>query len=483
MMTNRIKTPKWVLYRHTRDFNMICKVAYILKNELGGSISTEDKDLLIDKLRSVRLYDPRNLSLPQDAVNHRINTLCYFMFGYKSKVNNARKFLFSPLGNLFMKHLSDVKKRSFIFLTMLLSIQWPHPHGGTDKDLFTLYPYRLLFKLMLDPRLGGFLYAFEYALIIPFVRTIDSDSYQRLVVKILHYRRFSNDKITELAMQDEHAHVNATYEWDYYQAPLLESASILQIENGDEICKLYQGTSTRRKLTRNKVSLNPEIIPYCTKLLKAYPFDAPILDLKDPTRLRIDATKQLYSFLPSELLDEINDSEAKVSTTLLDLPKLLEEYSNNISGTEYNSFEEKLEEGFNMFHNVEAKRISGAGNTDIECLYLSKKIKFAVDAKSTKNKLSSLNSGRLAKHRRDIGGEYTIIVTPRYVPAVKHDIADTPIVILLASTFSEYLYNSILFNRDNIDYADFHNIIEENYGSDISGAVSNLTISRFGVGG
>jgi hypothetical protein len=69
-----------------------------------------------------------------------------------------------------------------------------------------------------------------------------------------------------------------------------------------------------------------------------------------------------------------------------------------------------LADGFNMFYNVEAKKVGGAGNTDLECLYITKKKKFAVDAKSTKNKLSSVNAGRLEGHREKIGGAYTIVL-------------------------------------------------------------------------
>ena len=132
-----------------------------------------------------------------------------------------------------------------------------------------------------------------------------------------------------------------------------------------------------------------------------------------------------------------------------------------------------------MFYNIKAEKIGGAGNTDIECLYITKKKKFAVDAKSTKNKLSGINSGRLAGHRDKIAGEYTIVVTPRYVPAVLQDIYSSPIVIIRANTFSEFLYNCIDNDVRKIDYENFDNIIIANLGKDISKNISNLTIERF----
>lgn len=211
-----------------------------------------------------------------------------------------------------------------------------------------------------------------------------------------------------------------------------------------------------------------------------YEYDAPVINLSDENRLKIDAIKELYSFYPEILLREIGEYNEDIQN-VLDLPKLIEQYSNNNEGEEAYPFEDILEEGFNNFFNVKAKKIGGAGNTDLECIYLTENKKFAVDAKSTKNKLSSINAGRLKHHREKIGGKYTIVVTSRYVPAVKQDIAGTVVVVLLASTFSEYLYHNIVNNIREIDYKDFDEIIESNLGKDISGLVSDLTISRFGV--
>ena len=94
-----------------------------------------------------------------------------------------------------------------------------------------------------------------------------------------------------------------------------------------------------------------------------------------------------------------------------------------------------------------------------------------------------INAGRLREQREEIGGEYTIVVTSRYVPATKRDIKGTPIVILLANTFAEYLYNHIFHEVRNIDYADFDNIIVNNLGTDISELISNMTLEKFATNG
>ena len=67
----------------------------------------------------------------------------------------------------------------------------------------------------------------------------------------------------------------------------------------------------------------------------------------------------------------------------------------------------------------------------------------------------------------------------RSVPATKRDIKGTHIVIILANTFAEYLYNNIFHEVRDVDYADFDNIIVHNLRTDISGLISNMTLEKF----
>ena len=232
-----------------------------------------------------------------------------------------------------------------------------------------------------------------------------------------------------------------------------------------------------RHFKRRYVTLNNSVFKYVEKLLSIYSFTQEPLKLDDPERIKMDVVKEIYNFYPSILIDEIGESDELSS--LLELPKLIETYSNNPDNDTAYLFEEVLAEGFNMFYNVDANRIGGAGHTDIECLYITKKKKFAVESKSTANKLIGINVGRLREHREEIGGEYTIVVTPRYVPAAKRDIKGSQIVIILASTFAEYLYNHIFHDVRDIDYADFDDIIIDHLGKDVSKFISNMTMSKF----
>lgn len=478
-MTLRIDSKKWILYRHTRDFEKLCAVAEFLKSYTKTGISKEDKTNLNLKLRELGLYNERNPELPLDAINHKINQLSYYMFGYQAKVDGQDRFLFSPLGNLFLKHVEDKEKTAKIFLTMLWAIQYQHPHSGTDNE-FQLYPFRLIYKLLSEPRLSNKLYAFEVAYSVVFTKEITETKYNELVNELLDLRKLSDEKLATKFQEDRHAYVNSAYEWDYYVSSLFESAGVLNKKDGVVITKLQHGnTNTFRKITRNEVSIPDNLKTLVQQLESEYTFLENPLLLNDPERLKIDVVKEIYSFYPKTLLIEIGEEIDDFKFELLNLPKLIEQYADNNDGAEAYLFEDALTDGFNMFYNVEAQKIGGAGNTDLECIYIPKKKKFAVDAKSTKNKLSGVNAGRLEGHREKIGGAYTIVVTPRYVPAVLQDIRTSPIVIIRANTFSEYLYNCIDNDVREIDYEDFDSIIVNNLGKDISKNISDLTISRF----
>lgn len=478
-MTLRIDSKKWILYRHTRDFEKLCVVAEFLKSYTKTGISKDEKIQLNSKLRELGLYSERNPELPLDAINHKINQLSYYMFGYQAKVDEQDRFLFSPLGNLFLKNVDNKEKTAKIFLTMLWAVQYPHPHSGTDSE-FQIYPFRLIYKLLLEPKLSNKLYAFEVAYTVVFVKEANLETYKDLVNELLALRKLPDEEIAQKFQKDGHAYVNAAYEWDYYVSSLFKSAGVLSKQDGVVITKLQHGnTNTFRKITRNEVSIPENLKTLVQQLESVYSFLEKPLLLNDPERLKFDVIKEIYSFYPKTLLVEIGETVDDFKFELLNLPKLIEQYANNNEGAEAYLFEDALADGFNMFYNVETEKVGGAGNTDLECIYIPKKKKFAVDAKSTKNKLSGVNAGRLEGHREKIGGAYTIVVTPRYVPAVLQDIRTSPIVIIRANTFSEYLYNCIDNDVREIDYEDFDNIIVNNLGKDISKNISDLTISRF----
>lgn len=478
---------KWILYKHTSNYELIKAVALDVKNRCASDISKLERYRMQERLRALDLYKTRNpRSASLDSVNHRINTLEYYMFGYE---DDNRRFIFSPLGNLFLKYIEDEEKLKKIFIAMLSGIQFQHPANGTPK-VFQLYPFRLIFKLMTDSRLDYRLYSTEYAYLVAFVKNVTSETYENLVKKIIAFRALNDEEKMALLKEDEHTYVKCIYEWQYYTQKLLATVGILSVCEGEKIGKLYHpvrptghSLPTGRYVKSGFSMIEPAQRDYITKLLLNYSVFEKPLRLDDDGRLKIDIIKEIYSFYPKILLEEIGEETDEIQTKLLELPKRIEEYSQNPDNNTAYLFEDVLAEGFNMFVNVDARKIGGAGHTDIECLYLSCKKKFAVEAKSTANKLMGINSGRLREHRKEIGGEYTIVITPKYVPATKRDIYGNPIVIILASTFSEYLYNHIYHDVRDMDYKDFDNIIVNNLGTDISRLISDMTMQKFATKG
>lgn len=479
-----VSRDKWILYKHTCNYEMIKAVALDVKNSCKTDVSDLERHRMQERLAALDLYRTRNPEeRPLDSINHRINTLEFWMFGYEDKSNGDKKFIFSPLGNLFLKHISDEQKLRKIFIAMMFAMQFQHPANGTSSE-FQLYPFRLIFQLLTDKRLDGKLYNYEEELILPFVKTVTPESYEQIVTQILSIRNLSDIELVNKLKSDEHTYVNTVYEWEYYTQTLLSQVGIINKIEGDTLCKLFHPSKagskslpTGRKATKGYVTICADCIPFIKEMLAEYSCFAMPVRLKDPERLTIDCIKEVYNFYPQLLLREIGESDDLGK--LLELPKLIEKYSNNPENETAYLFEDVLTEGFNMFYNVEAVKRGGAAHTDIECLYITKKKKFAVESKSTANKLLGINAGRLREQREEIGGEYTIVITSRYVPATKRDIKGTPIVIILANTFAEYLYNHIFHEVRDIDYADFDNIIVNNLGTDISGLVSNMTLEKF----
>lgn len=477
-----VEREKWILYKHTSDYELIKIVALDVKTKCASNVSDVERYRMRDRLKLLNMYQARsNSTRVLDSINHRINTLEFFMFGYEEN----RKFIFSPLGNLFLNYIENNEKSKKIFTAMLFGLQFEH-YANTTPNTIQLFPFRLLFRLMLDERLENKIYSTEYAYIIAFIHRIDEKSYEKLVENILAFRQLCNDEKIRLLKEDEHTYVNCIYEWQYYTQKLLSSIGIIIVDEGEKLCKLYHpsrptssSAPTSRWVRTGYAEIAPDMVHYINKMLKNYPYYEPTLKLNDEERMKMDVVKEVYSFYPSILLEEIGLSLDDIQVKLLQLPKLIEEYSNNLYNETSNLFEQVLADGFNMFSDVKAVKKGGPGQTDIECLYIRDKKKFAVEAKSTGNKLLSINAGRLRIHRKAIGGEYTIVVTPRYVPAARRDIQGEPIVIILASTFSEYLYNHIYHDVRDIKYSDFDEVIMNNLGKDVSKQISKMTMSKF----
>lgn len=471
-------TAKWILYKHTSNFKIVKQTAIELKHALNSTLTNSDRRNLLRGLREAGLYVGRNPEEPLDSIQHRINTLLYYLFGYREPIGKEKRFIFSPLGNLFMKNIEHEQNLRKILLTMIWGKQFPDPFFGTP-DTFSIYPFRLVFKLLSDDRIKH-LSPLDYAHCIARIQSIDLSSYEELVSDILEFRTLDLAKVQQIFTHNSHHYVNAFHEWEY-TTRLFESFGLINKSEGDKVFQLLHGVSTKRWVKNGISTIHPQIKTFCSILLNNHSFWETPVEVNDPERLRVDAVKEVYSFCPTELLRELNLDESSVEYQLANLPKLINKFSLNAEVGAPSEFEVQLTNAMNLFVDVKASRLSGSGNTDIECLNLAINRKFAVEAKSAQNKLNGLNAGRLELHRSRISADYTVVVTPAYTPSVITDIQNTRNVIVLVSTFTEYLYNYLATDPREMSYQEIHQIALSSLGGDMSEKLSQLTLSKFAV--
>ncbi len=271
----KVSKTKWILYRNFKDFELLKDIAVYVKERCGNMGSESSRYEMRDWLASMDLYHTRHPKVrPLDSQHHKIRTLEYYMFGYDVGLYGSRKFMFSPLGNLFIHYINEEDKLSKIFTAMLFALQFHHPCNKVDPSI-QLYPMRLLFQLMQDERLDKRLYFAEYAQFIACIKKITPLSYERLVNKILKFRKLSHKQQLRLLKVDEHYSVNCIYELQSYTSKLLEKAGVLSITKGKKFGELThpkqpwakpETQPTSRGVTDGYMSISSGVSDFVTRL-------------------------------------------------------------------------------------------------------------------------------------------------------------------------------------------------------------------------
>lgn len=487
---------KWTIMMYMRDFDLMTTYAYALR--ASNKLTNENIDEILLKMEEDGIYRPRNGGSTFTGQFKSIQ-IAWYMFGYYNKSrrrDEEKKMVFSPLGNLLLDNLKDKEKCAKIFLAMLFGNGFHQPFSQMNEN-FNIYAYRLIFKLLRDPRLKGRLYNDEVFYLAMFLKVVDEDTYEELVADILQFRRLSAYAKFSSFKENERVVGLACHEWRYATG-MLESARIVSVNNDHDnrvIGQLTYGNVSEqtgrpnavRSYTEDYITLRPEMIPLTDALLESYPYYArPYPEDELGTRFNSSIVVDMYSFYPPELLKEIgmDTKEDKAIAEMLNIASNVNFYSHEETAGGVN-FEFAIRDAFNMFTDVEAERIAGAGNPDIECLYYPTAggvMKFDIEAKARKTKLIEINSRRLRTHRQMIGSKYTMIVAPNYPIGVIRDIAGEESVIVKSATLANYFYQSILKEGREISYKALDDIIALNKGKDITDAVNAYVYSNFGHG-
>ncbi len=495
------KKSKWTVMKYVNNFNLLVQYANLIR-DLRAKVDDKAIVEVNSIMEGLGIYIPRYGRPSVDTTNFKICQIVYSMFAYRNEESESKEIVYSPLGNLLLDNLDKKDWVARIFATMMYGMPFNHPFNKMRPD-FNIYPLRLVFKLLSDQRLDYKIYEDEMFYHIFWVKDIDEDKYEILVKTLLEYRSLSTSEkyqmcVERLSVQDTLA--NALHE-THYLFGQLQSAGIADVFDGYAVGTLRQGGfgrgtvpdfPTPDELARHKptgirtyrtegIRLNPTVVPLVNNLLAAYPYFEKPHDLLD-TLGRQDYILQLYNFYPQELLSDLGITSQSRIQTMLQITKDIKKYSRNQEEGDCYKFEDILADAFNEFDDVDAHTIGGAGNTDVECLYLTIDEKFAIEAKSTQTKLAGINAGRLQLHRKKINAKYTIIVAPYYKPSVETDIQNTVNVLITASSLSNFLYQYTINNPEGLSYEPLYRIVQDSLGTNISSKVNEYVAKNFGIG-
>ena len=421
-----------------------------------------------------RPYSVHNLGYDMSSANHKIDEPRFYGAIYET---TNKKIHVSTYGELLIKYSNDIEKRNKIFFAMLYNIQFDNPYKKMEN--FDLYPIRLIFQLMLEPKIENKLTNIEIALILYNVKKVkDLKDFEKIVNEILNFRNLSaSEKLFKLTSDSSQFIIN--YVSCNYLINMLCDLNLLNMEKRDYgyfIQSLKRKDPT--KITERTLAINNTYLPFIVKYSKKYTVYE---ETKKIVSLRNDWIRDIYNNVSEELLVEIGENE-DIYTEYIQIPKMLLDTS--INSDKWSIFEEYITKSFNLFEDVDAETIGGPGEPDSLCFYRKEKIHFVADGKSTNKKLSSINDGRLLQHRQKYKAMYTIIVTPSYVPGALRDINGANTCIITSYCFSDLITKYIFKlykNREECSYEVIHNLILNNLGTDISEKIYSMIDERLGI--
>lgn len=486
----RYKDKKWIFQKNVSSTKLI--EAYV---KVLNETKDIDKSQIQDKLREQNAYTGRTLGGSLSTMGVRFSQMCFYMFGYKS----SRDVFIPTQTTINLLHETNSKNKNM--LVNLFSLQYPHPYSKTPKD-FKIYAGRLIIKLLTEQRISKRLYMDEMIWFLPFIKSINSSSYDELIKSILEYRQLSfaeKQRLFESIDQYTEIFSNCLHEINYYFVRIFKGFEVLQTivdynHNGGKVFSFQHGeTNTFRndscqsgREVPGYVQLNPELFDSALMLLDKYsPFDNPTSMDGKHVFSKEDWIADLYENEIIKYLDTIFPDYNKQREIITSLSTMT--YMSKYSGVDGKDFENSLKPVFELFREVlNVEIISGSGDTDLLCavenpLKNNEIYKVNVDGKSRKSS-NNLNPVRIKRHIESNNSRYCIVVAPRFSKGTTLDIEGFPIVTLTAESLARYCSKECLSSKDSFaDYIELDRIISDNLGKDVTRNVDNLTISKYGI--
>lgn len=461
--------------------NACNKEQFLLTIEILEKLNGIDRDkklqeLLMKKQSEKGIYNPyKKETFDISSANHKIDEPRFYGAIYETP---NKKIHVSSYGKLLLKYKEDNLKRNKVFIGMLYNIQFDNPYKKMEG--FNIYPLRLIFSLLLELKLEGYLTNLEVAFILYNIKNISSNKdYEKIIEDILKFRKTSlEDKIKRLkgiAEQFIKNFVSCNYMFN-----LLTNFEIIsQINNPFSSFKLKSPVRKKETVIKEKII---KIENRYQNFIVIYNRTCTIYeDIKKLNGLKSDWIREVYNTIPSILLEELNEKN-DIYMQFLEIPKLIVETSTNAK--KWGLFEDYITKGFNLFSDLDAEKIGGAGEPDVLCHFKLKNTIFVADAKATEKKLGEINDGRLKQHRKKYNAKYTIVVTPKYTPSALDDINGTNTCVITSYCFADLISNYILKlhkNHMECSYSKFHELILNNLGKDISDNIYKIIDEKIGV--
>mgnify|MGYP005666559193 CR=1 FL=1 len=465
---------RWIIQKNVSSAQQILDYAKSI-NECSNEINY---DTLVKNLNSA---GNSNIT-SESTLGVRMSQLAFYMIGYKS--NNT----FVP-SIITQKYFNNEIDKDIYGLLSLFSMQYPHPFSETPPN-FNIYIGRFILKLLSDIRLSCKLYIDEIIWFLPFVQEISTQNYEGIITKILEYRNLTYmDKQIRFhnIVGYEEIFSNVTHEFNYYFLRIFEGFGVFDLigdekYDGGSVFRFKHGNTETYRNTAYKsraryggyVQISQKLRDKVSKLLSRFsPFTKP--ETQATALSKEFWLKDLYEFKMLDYLAEIIDIDP-VDIKVKEMIRLSVEGSNDGK-----DFEQAVKDVMDLFEDVPyTEIISGAGDTDILCVFRNndESFKFNVDSKKSKKSLSSINPVRITNHLKKNQSRYAIIVTSRFSKGANSDISNYEIVNLDAETLGRYMLKSSNSGR-HLEFLGINNIVEGNLGTNISQRVDFLAESLF----